>query len=306
MALDLAQWRLFLIAADHGSLLKAAEALHTDQPGLSRSLRRLEQEIGAPLFVRTSRGLTLTELGTRLRDAARDLVDQAAALESRAAAEARQERGVVRVGAVEVYPVTTAIALACQALIARGQAVATDVVGLPWLAHAGAVLDRTIDIGFTLIVDGRLPDATNLRSQVLWEEPLAFALISDRHPLAAADQIHPLELADLPLHLPNKSDVPDIYNLMLEVLADAGVPAPRRAPSSGTLANVIQHIAAGNGWMIAAHNHVRHGAPGTIAKPLVATLRRSVDFCLIWHVQADQTIVAAFNEKLRNTLTELL
>jgi DNA-binding transcriptional LysR family regulator len=306
VALDLAQWRLFLIAADHGNLLRAAEALHTDQPGLSRSLRRLEQQIGAPLFVRSSRGLTLTELGTRLRDDARQLVDQAAALEARAAAEARRASGVVRIGAVEVYPVTTAIAFACQDLIVRGQAVVTDVVGLPWLAHAGAVLDRAIDIGFTLIVDGRLPDATNLRSQVLWEEPLAFALISDRHPLAGADQIRPVELADLPLHLPNKSDVPDIYNLVLELLADAGVPAPRRAPSSGSLANVIQHIAAGSGWMVSAHNHVRHGASGTIAKPLVVTSRHTVHFSLIWHVHADQAIVAAFSEKLRNALTDLL
>jgi DNA-binding transcriptional LysR family regulator len=90
------------------------------------------------------------------------------------------------------------------------------------------------------------------------------------------------------------------------LVVDAGLPAPGRAPSSGSLANVIQHIAAGSGWMVSAHVHVRHGAPGTIARPLVVTPRHAVHFSLIWHVQADQTVVTAFSEKLRTALTELL
>jgi DNA-binding transcriptional LysR family regulator len=303
MVVDLAQWRLFVVVAENGSLTKAAEALHTDQPALSRSVRRLEQLIGAPLFHRTSRGLTLTELGTRLLDLARNLVDQAEALESQARAEARRTAGVLKVGALDFYPLTAALAEACQGLVVRDQAVVADMIGLPWLAHARALRDRTIDVGFTLTVDGRLPDPKTMRSLPLWEEPEAFALISEHHPLAGSERIHPLELAELPIHLPDKTDNPEIYNLILELLADAGVPAPRRAPPVGTLANVIQQIAAGNGWSVTASTLARHVVPGTVAKNLTVNPRHNVHFAVVWHTHANQATIATFTRRLRAALT---
>ena len=95
-------------------------------------------------------------------------------------------RSAIRVGAVDIYPISAAIAEACQHLTVADRAVAADVVSLPWLAHTRALLDRVIDIGFTLTVDRRLPDTKNLRSLPLWTETRAFALISAHHPLAAA------------------------------------------------------------------------------------------------------------------------
>ena len=44
--------RQFLTIAECGTLLKAAERLHMTQPGLSKSMRNLERELGVPLFDR--------------------------------------------------------------------------------------------------------------------------------------------------------------------------------------------------------------------------------------------------------------
>jgi DNA-binding transcriptional LysR family regulator len=302
MALDLAQWRVFLEVARRGSLSKAAEELQTDQPALGRSLRRLERLVGAPLFVRSSRGLTLTELGRRLQEPVRNLVDQAEAVESQAHAEARQAIGVIKIGAVDVYPMTSSIADACQHLTVAIPAVVVDVVSLPWLAHPGALVDRTIDIGFTLTVDGRLLDRKTMRSRPLWEETGSFALISDHHPLAGAEVIDPRDLADLPLHLPDKTDNPDIYNLILEQLADAGVPAPRRAPPLGTFANVIAHVAAGGSWSFSARTLARHVPPGVAARPLATSLRRTVKFEVLWHINTNTAALEAFTEGLEAAL----
>jgi DNA-binding transcriptional LysR family regulator len=302
MALDLAQWRVFLAVAERGSLNRAAEDLHTDQPALTRSLRRLERLVGAPLFVRSSRGATLTELGRRLLQPVRDLVDQADAVEAQAHAEARQATGVIKIGAVDVYPMTAVIADACQHLTVINPAVLPDVVSLPWLAHPRAVRDRTIDIGFTLTVDGRLLDRKTMRSRPLWDETESFALISERHPLAGADVIDPRDLADLPLHLPDKTDNPDIYYLILEQLADAGVPAPRRAAPLGTFANVIAHVAAGSGWSFSARTLARHVPPGIVARPLATSLRRTVKFEIIWHVNTNTAALETFTEGLQAAL----
>ncbi|HVL94269.1 MAG TPA: LysR family transcriptional regulator [Solirubrobacteraceae bacterium] len=65
--MTLQQLQYFLSAIQHGSFSAAADALHLAQPSLSEQIRRLEAELGSPLFSRGGRGLELTEAGRRLR-----------------------------------------------------------------------------------------------------------------------------------------------------------------------------------------------------------------------------------------------
>lgn len=66
MALDLNLLRMFLVVADAGSVTQAAASLYLTQPAVSAALRRLTTAIGAPLFARRGRGLTLTSRGEKL------------------------------------------------------------------------------------------------------------------------------------------------------------------------------------------------------------------------------------------------
>lgn len=59
----LSQLTAFIEVARSGSVSRAAEALFVSQPALTARLQRLEDDLGAPLFVRTSRGMRLTEAG---------------------------------------------------------------------------------------------------------------------------------------------------------------------------------------------------------------------------------------------------
>lgn len=63
------QLRYFICIAELGSLSRAADALDQTQSGLSRQLAALEARIGQPLFLRTGRGVELTEAGKLLYDA---------------------------------------------------------------------------------------------------------------------------------------------------------------------------------------------------------------------------------------------
>jgi DNA-binding transcriptional LysR family regulator len=61
--MTLQQLTYFLAAAEHGSFSAAAQSLFMAQPSLSEQIRRLEAELGVPLFARVGRGLELTEAG---------------------------------------------------------------------------------------------------------------------------------------------------------------------------------------------------------------------------------------------------
>lgn len=61
--LSLQQVRCFCAAAELGSFTAAAEALHVSQPAVADQVRRLERALGAVLFTRAGRGVTLTDAG---------------------------------------------------------------------------------------------------------------------------------------------------------------------------------------------------------------------------------------------------
>lgn len=69
--MNINQLRTVLAIAETGSLTRAAELLHVVQPALSRQLRLLEEELGAAIFERTPRGMTLTVPGKRFLDQVR-------------------------------------------------------------------------------------------------------------------------------------------------------------------------------------------------------------------------------------------
>jgi LysR family hca operon transcriptional activator len=77
---ELRHLRYFVAVAEEGSLTVAAEhRLHTAQPSLSRQIRDLEYEVGAPLLRRGARGVELTGAGRAFLDHARLALAQAEA-----------------------------------------------------------------------------------------------------------------------------------------------------------------------------------------------------------------------------------
>lgn len=72
--LDLDQMRTFVAIAEGGSFTRAAESVHKTQSAVSMQMRRLEERIGKPIFVRDGRQSRLTEEGERLLSYARRLL----------------------------------------------------------------------------------------------------------------------------------------------------------------------------------------------------------------------------------------
>lgn len=74
--MDLKQLRTFIMVAESGSLSSASDRLRLAQPALSRQVKMLEEEIGCELFVRSGRGMHLTEHGSALLAGVAGLIKQ--------------------------------------------------------------------------------------------------------------------------------------------------------------------------------------------------------------------------------------
>jgi LysR family pca operon transcriptional activator len=97
--MELTQLRQFLAVAERGSLSQAARALGTSQPGLTRSIKRLERELGAELLSRRPRGVELTPAGVALQRHASTVQIQLAEATNEVAALTRRRDTIVRIGA---------------------------------------------------------------------------------------------------------------------------------------------------------------------------------------------------------------
>jgi DNA-binding transcriptional LysR family regulator len=73
--MDINQLEVFLAVAQERSFSRAAEALHRTQPAVSQAIRRLEAELGEPLFDRSSKDGTLTAAGKVLFDFAQQMMN---------------------------------------------------------------------------------------------------------------------------------------------------------------------------------------------------------------------------------------
>jgi DNA-binding transcriptional LysR family regulator len=99
--LDWSALRDFLAVAKTGSLSRAAQTLNISQPTLSRRIAALEEQLGARLFVRTPRGLLLTDDGEAVLEGARRVETEALAIERKADASQQSLNGLVRISLTE-------------------------------------------------------------------------------------------------------------------------------------------------------------------------------------------------------------
>lgn len=102
--MDAERLRGFLVVARVGAISKAAERLGISQPALSRQIQQLEHEVGTDLFVRTGRGVALTEAGERLANRARPLLRALNGLIDEVRAEAGELSGTVTFGLPPSFP----------------------------------------------------------------------------------------------------------------------------------------------------------------------------------------------------------
>src|SRR5881409_1655225 len=98
--MEIHQLRYFVAVADEGSFSRAAAKVRVAQPSLSQQIRKLEAELGQPLFDRLPRSVVLTEAGRCLLDYARQILTGIADARRCVAALEQDVAGGLAVGAI--------------------------------------------------------------------------------------------------------------------------------------------------------------------------------------------------------------
>ncbi|MGO4187509.1 LysR family transcriptional regulator [Pseudarthrobacter sp. TAF60_1] len=94
--MEIQQLRVFLAVAEELHFGRAAERLHLAQPPVSRTVRQLERDLGADLFIRSTRSVQLTAAGAALMTPAREILAAADRAKAGVLAADRGEAGTVK------------------------------------------------------------------------------------------------------------------------------------------------------------------------------------------------------------------
>ncbi len=124
---DYEAWSIFAAVATEGGFSRAAELLGLSKATVSKAVSRLEAQVGAPLFHRTSRRLVLSESGTALLEQAKAIVAAGEAAEEAARDEASEPVGQIRLAAPMSYGISRVAPLLSNSVAAIGRSASTCI-----------------------------------------------------------------------------------------------------------------------------------------------------------------------------------
>jgi DNA-binding transcriptional LysR family regulator len=185
--MDLQQLETFLAVVEERSFSRAALRLSRTQPAVSQVIRKLEDELGEPLFERALRDGSLTAAGEVLRDYARRLVGLRAEAASAVRELKRLERGQLNLAANEY---TTLYLLP---LLDRFRKIAPHVSLSVQRTLASRIAEDLLSRRAELGVLTFPTDAEQFQSILVYSDAVAF-VVHASHPLAGRRRVHLREL----------------------------------------------------------------------------------------------------------------
>ncbi|GAA4879149.1 LysR family transcriptional regulator [Actinomycetospora straminea] len=275
----------FVVLAETEHMTRAADRLRVAQPTLSRALRRLEREMGAPLFDRVNRRLRLNRSGEILLEHARRGLAELDTARERIATWRDPERGTIRLAFLHsIATWLTPDVLRAHRSRAPGVTVElTQGVAHEILEHLRA---GRVDVALTTSP----PDGEDLAWAPLHREQLCLAVPAD-HPLAGRDRIDLAESAHEPFVVLREPI--GFRRLTDELCARAGI-APRVAFESTEIGTLEGLVAAELGVAIVPAPRPGRAEPGVAYVPLADVLAHRL-IGLVWHRgRATGPVVAAF------------
>jgi DNA-binding transcriptional LysR family regulator len=287
--MEMHQVRYFLMAANSLSFTRAAEACHVSQPALTTAIKKLEAQLGTPLFYREGKQIVLTEFGRRMQPCLGQILEQAKAAESIAKDFRLLNQVPIRLGVMSsIGPMRIASLLAEFQRQSPGVEVAVRD-GAPEALAAQLDADD-IDVAVLNALDG-LGD--NYRAEPLYTERYV-VLLPPEHPLIARNIIALRDLSEQP-YVDRLSC--ELREIVMGVCSDMGVKLYARFRSERD--EWVQAMVMANiGFAFMPEFSVTH--PESVRRPLVdPAVERTISLITV-SGRRHSPAVAAFVRTIRS------
>ena len=241
--MELRQLRYFVAIAEHGTFSKAAHKVHIAQSALSHQLAQLEQELGAALFLRSRRGVTLTEAGALFHVHALSILRQVADAQASVSSLLKAPSGRVIFGLP--HSVSHALALPLIAAVRRD----LPLVNLELTEELTGNLAQQLQTGSLhlsiLFDDGQLDDFL-YEPLVVERMSLIFQPLDSK--ASGKRSVGLREALSRPLILPAQPH--GVRPIIVEAALKAGLPPPNVTADISSISILRNSLLAGMGQTI--------------------------------------------------------
>ena len=283
--LELRHLRYFVAVAEELHFGRAALRLHLAQPPLSQQIRKLEEILGYPLFLRTSRAVKLTSAGEVFLERARRTLRNVQEDMEEARSVGRGEEGFLRVGFIG-----SAMLTAVPSMLGRYRRLYPKVNLQLHESYTSAVVQKLLkgelDAGF--LRDGGETDG--LRVERLFSEPF-IAVLPSKHALAKYKTISPRELGEEPFVFFAPSAGTLAYEKPVSLCEQHGF-RPRVVQEAPQWLTIMRLVGAGLGVTIAPACVRQLAAPNVACVNLRGATVKS-DIELAYRISEDRAVVEA-------------
>jgi len=295
MNIELRQLRYFVAVAEEMHFGRAAMRLHMTQPPLSQTIQALEAALGAALFHRSRRNISLTAAGMALLPQAQRLIAEAETLPELARRAAAGESGRLSLAFVStadysVLPPTLREFRERYPLVHIELRESTTDMQLEDLAHG------RIDAG---LVIPPLPD--KLKSELdylkVLSEPLLLAAPKGLPGLRGKTAVNLAAFGDMPLIIFPRRIAPAFHDAILGCFRHAGL-SPRIGQEAIQMQTIVGLVSAGMGIALVPQSVSNLKRPGVEYK-LLLERAPTTEIGLAWRRDNHSPVLLAFLELLR-------
>ena len=290
--MEFRQLRQFVVVAETLNFRRAAERLHMAQPPLSVAVRKLEDELGAVLLERGSRGVRLTPAGAAVLAAAQQCLTDQEKIRAAARDATKGESGRLRVGFVgsATYSLMPRLLPAFRRRYPRVDLELLESTNIELLSLVEA---EQLDVGLV-----RFPTVGPSRLEFeIVERDVLCAVVPAGHPLARKRPLLLRDLADGPFIDYASSKVPGLHAVVMLAFQQAGITPRHVAQEATQVQTVVSLVAGGLGVALVPSVSARQG-PKQVVFRKVADMpdAGSVAIAMAFRADHESAVLNRFRE----------
>lgn len=270
---------------------EAAEQLNISQSALTKQIRRLEEDLGAPLFFRNRQGTRLTRFGQFFLDQVRPLLLEAGSVIERGRRAAKGELGRLVIGFS--FSTVDLIARVIRQFRRGHDEVDIELRDLSSADQMDGLMSGAIQLGFV-----RLPVPNGLSSMKIVADGLALVL-----PTVLAERIPEFDveaIRDLPFVSLQRERAPGLYDHIRRFCAARSF-EPRVIQQANESLTVLSLVSAGVGVSLMHRSALRSEVDGLVIRP-VDDPKAAWDVGLAWRQDLADPLVHAFIDQVAETI----